>query len=270
MLNYIIAALFGIVQGITEFLPISSSGHLVLLHNFINIPISNELVFDVSLHFATLLAVVYFFRKDILLLAKDWFASIYNKDFQQGKIAWFIIMATVPAGLAGLLLEDYIESVLRSLLVVVVMLVLIGVLFIIIERNALKKYRINDMNWKKAIAIGFAQALALIPGTSRSGITIITGMKLGLKRGEAVKFSFLLSIPVIAGAFVTKIPDIIHLGVVKEEMSLLATSFIFSYISGFFAIKYFLKFAEKYSLVSFAVYRFILAGVVLVYFFTAI
>ncbi len=267
MINYIIAAFFGIVQGITEFLPVSSSGHLVLMHNFFDIPISNELVFDVTLHFATLLAVMYFFRKDIIILIKNWIKSIVKKDFSKGKTAWFIILATIPAGLAGVLLEDYIESVFRSLLVVAIMLIAVGILFIVIERMAKQKDKIENMNWKNAFIIGLAQALALIPGTSRSGITILAGLNIGLKRKEAIKFSFLLSIPIILGAFITKVPDLINSNLQSDEYMLLAISFVFSYLAGFFAIKYFLKIAEKYTLNMFAYYRFALATIVLVFYF---
>lgn len=267
MYDYIIAALFGIVQGITEFLPISSSGHLVLLHHFFKIPIENEMAFDVALHFSTLLAVVYFFRKDIRELFADFCASVAQKNLARAKTAYSIIIATIPAGLAGLFLEDYIESKFRSLLVVAVMLIAVGVLFIVMEKRSKQTEEISALSYANVFMVGLSQALALIPGTSRSGITIITGLGLGLKRKEAIRLSFLLSIPIIFGAFVSKIPDLINVSVSGKDFWLLSTSFVSSYVAGFLAIKYFLKFAEKYSLNIFAYYRFALSILVLAYFF---
>lgn len=266
-MNYIIAILFGFIQGITEFLPVSSSGHLVILHKFFSLPITDELTFDVFLHFASFLAVVFFFRKDVLKLIIGFFSLFTKKRNKYGFISLLIILGTIPAAILGYLYEDKIATVLHQLEVVVVMLVLIGIVFIIAEKYTKKFDTIEDLNVKKALFIGFAQSLALIPGTSRSGITIIAGMIAGLKREEAIRFSFLLSIPVVFGAGITKVPHLFDTGLVAYEFNILLVAFISSLISSLLAIKLFLKIAKKYSLAVFAVYRFILAAFLIGYFF---
>lgn len=251
------SVLFGIVQGISEFLPISSSGHLVLLHEFFELNLDNELAFDVFLHLASISAVIIYFRKDVLFLLKSFIRSLQGDRDNATKIPWMIIAGTVPAALAGFFLDDFIEDSVRSIAVVPVMLILIAFLFIYIEKfqkkAKIKKY--SDMSFIDALKIGFAQALALIPGTSRSGITIISGMSLGLKREEAIRYSFLLSIPIILGASVKKFPALLAGGISPEMLVAFAASFV----SAILTIKYFLKFAQKYSLVVFAYYRIVLA-----------
>lgn len=263
MIIYIKAIIFGIVQGITEFLPISSSGHLVVLHNFFDLPIENQLAFDVVLHLATLLAALWFFRHDILILLKSWLKSFIGLRDEYSKISWLIILATIPAAIAGWLFEDMVEFTFRSPVVVVVMLIIVGVLFIVIEKVSLKIKELNSLNWSKALLIGLAQVISLIPGTSRSGITIIAGLSAGLKRGVAVRFSFLLSIPIIFGASIKKVPEIVGTKLVAGEADILITAFIFSFIFGFLTIKYFLRYAERHSLNIFAIYRFILAVIII-------
>ena len=266
-MDYIYSAIFGIIQGITEFLPISSSGHLVILHKFITLPIRNELAFDVVLHLATLLAVLWFFRQEVKQLLKSWIRSFSGYNDQFSKISWLIILGTMPAALAGWLFDDFIEVVFRSPLIVAVMLALIGILFIVFEKISRFTKDLEKLTWRQVLLIGLAQAVALIPGTSRSGITIIAGLGAGLKRDAAVRFSFLLSIPVIAGAAIKKIPPAFNLNQSGEELAILIIAFIFSYLSGYLSIKYFLQFAKRHSLNIFAVYRFILAAVILFCFF---
>jgi len=260
-MDYINAIIFGAIQGITEFLPISSSGHLVVLHQFLSIPVKDELVFDVILHLATLVAVVWCFWDDIKNLAKG-----LRKPFsgnQESKKLWLIVLATIPAATAGFFLENLIEFALRDIWVVITMLILVGFLFIIIEKLNKKNQDLKSLDWKKALLIGFAQSIALIPGTSRSGITIITGIFVGLKREAAIKFSFLLSIPIIAGASLVKAPNIISATYSADEIIVLVIAFVSSLISGFLTIKFFLKFAQNHSLASFAYYRFALAFVLI-------
>lgn len=266
-MEFINSIIFGLVQGITEFVPVSSSGHLVILHNFISLPINNELTFDIVLHLATLLAVISFFRKDIALLLSSWIGSFGGKHDKYSRLSWLIIFATIPASLAGFLLDDIIESVLRSPVVVIVMLVFVGVLFILAERIGKKIDSLDNLDWKKSLFIGIAQALALIPGTSRSGITIIAGLGTGLKREEAVRFSFLLSIPVIAGATIIKLPEITDISLASNEFTILLISFIIAFIFGLLAIKYFLQLSKKFSLNIFAYYRFVLAGILAIILF---
>lgn len=267
MLNYINAIIFGIVQGATEFLPVSSSGHLIIMHRFFNLPVGNESAFDVMLHLATLLAVVLFFRKDLWRLLISWLRSLAGKGDEHGRTAWLIILATIPAALAGFLWEDTIESALRSPWVVVFMLIFVGFLFIIFEKTSSKIEEIGSLNWKKSLMIGAAQAVALIPGTSRSGITIIAGLGAGLKREQAIKFSFLLSVPVIVGAVLAKVPETLEIYFFGNEAVILLISFVSAFVAGILAIKYFLALARKYSLNIFAYYRFILAGILLIILF---
>lgn len=263
MMEIIKAIIFGVIQGATEFLPVSSSGHLVFLHELLPMPVASDLAFDVFLHFATLLAVVYFFKKDIAALIYNFFSA---PQAQKSRLGWWILIGVVPAGLAGWLFNDYIENVLRSPYLVASMLVIVGIMLIAIERISIKRDTLEALTWKKSFIIGLAQAVALIPGTSRSGITIIAGLWQGLKREEAVKFSFLLSIPLIAGAFIKEIPDLGNPGLLLKDWPVLCSGFLAAFVSGFLAVKYFLKYASRHSLNVFAYYRFILALIIVVYF----
>ncbi len=264
-MEFIYAVIFGIVQGITEFLPISSSGHLVILHNFITLPIKNELVFDIVLHSATLLAVLWFFKQEVWQLLKSWFKSFYGQKDPYSKISWLIILGTIPAALTGWFFDEIIESVLRSPIVVVIMLIVVGFLFIILEKYSRQKNELENLNWFKVLIIGVLQAVALIPGTSRSGITIIAGLGVGLKREVAVRFSFLLSIPIIAGAVIKKVPLIFRTDLIGSEWVILFLAFMAALISGFLSIKYFLQFAKRRSLNIFAIYRFLLAILIIIF-----
>jgi len=254
-MDYLNTIIFGVVQGVTEFLPVSSSGHLVLLHNFLNIPFGNEIVFDVSLHLASLLAVIYYFRKDIVKMIVSFVVSFSGKKDDYSKISWYIVFATIPAAVLGFFFEDVIDFYLRSPLVVVFMLVLVAIFFLIIERRAKPRVNMTDMSFKNAIVIGLSQALALIPGTSRSGITIITGLSLGIKREDAVKFSFLLSIPIIAGASIKKVPLLFEGDFLNAELYILFIAFIVTFFTAYFVIKFFLEFAKNYNFNIFAYYR---------------
>ncbi len=266
-MDYINAIIFGIIQGITEFLPISSSGHLVIIHEFIQLPIKDDLAFDVILHLATLLAVILFFKKEVWLLIKSWFNSFRGKNDVYCKLSWLIILGTIPAGLVGLLFEKQVEQIFRSPIIVAIMLIIVGALFIIFEKVSQKADNLDKLNWRKTLLIGSAQAVALIPGTSRSGITIIAGLGAGLKREAAIKFSFLLSIPIIATANLKEAPSILNLTVSGNDIIFLLLAFLFAWLTGFLAIKYFLRFARSHSLNIFAIYRFILATVIMIYFF---
>jgi undecaprenyl-diphosphatase len=263
-MNYLYAMIFGTIQGATEFLPISSSGHLLILHRFLKLPISNDLAFDVALHLATLLAVLIFFRKEILLIVRSVIWSIFGKPDKYSRIGWLLVLATIPAALAGLLFENWIENQFRSPLLVAVMLALIGALFIIFENSSTKKDEIKDLTWKKSLIIGLSQAIALIPGTSRSGVTIIAGLWSDLKREEAVKFSFLLAIPIIAGASLKKLPELFKAN--ASDFYIILVAFIFAFLAGWLSIKYFLNFSRSHTLKIFAYYRFIIAAFIFIYF----
>ncbi|MCD4761482.1 undecaprenyl-diphosphatase UppP [bacterium] len=264
-MDYILAAFFGIIQGLTEFLPISSSGHLLLMHRIFDIQFFDELTFDVILHLATLFSVIIYFKKDIFFMLRDWLKGLSGEKNGNYKLSWYIILATIPAALAGFFFEDRIETFFRSEFIVAIMLIAVGFLFIIVERFSVSNLSLNSLSWRKALAIGCAQALALIPGTSRSGITIISGMAGGLKRENAIRFSFYLSIPIIFGAFIVKIPTLLAVKLNGYELGLVSISFLFAFISGYLAISYLLRFSRNHSLIVFAWYRFILAGLILLF-----
>jgi len=259
--NYIIS---GVIQGITEFIPVSSSGHLVILHRMLPIDNNNELAFDVLLHLATFIAVIWFFRKEIIILIKSWLRSFAGKYDNNSRIAWLIILATIPAGLTAYFFENLIETKFRSPFLVVIMLILVGALFIIFEKISYKKNSINDLSWASSLFIGIFQSLALIPGTSRSGITIIAGLWAKLKRQEAVKFSFLLSLPITLAAIIKKFPQVIF----SQELisTPLILSFFAALITGILSIKYLLNYSKNNKLNIFAYYRFALAILIILFF----
>ena len=265
-MDYINAIIFGLVQGITEFLPISSSGHLVLLHEWINLTVVSDLAFDVALHLATLVAVIIYFRQDILKLALAAVKSFQGERTKDSKLAWLLLIGTIPAALVGWLFGDVIENYFRSPLTIAIMLIIGGVLLLAAERLGSRRKGLSAITWPGAIFIGLAQALALIPGTSRSGITIIAALFLGLKREAAVRFSFYLAIPIIFGAGIKKIPLLLNPLAINEIIVLLLAMLV-ALIAGMWAIKLLLVVARKASFVSFAVYRFGLAAIILFYLF---
>jgi len=267
LIYYIKAIIFGVVQGATEFLPVSSSGHLIILHQFLSLPIKNEAMFDVLLHLATLLAVVSFFWRDIKVMTISWIKSLFGKNDEYSRLSWFILFSTIPAALIGLLFEGYIENNFRNIPVVSFMLVFVGLLFIVVEKISIKTKNLNQSNFKNVFFVGLAQVFALIPGTSRSGITIIAGLLTKLKREEAIRLSFLLSIPIIAGATILNLGNLFNSELNKNEIILLAISFFSALFSAFIAIKFFLKLASKFSLNIFAYYRFVLAFFLMFWFF---
>lgn len=265
-MDYFIAIIYGLVQGVGEFLPISSSGHLVLLHEFLPVPFSNELAFDVTLHLGTLVAVLWFFWADIVGLIKSWFGSFRRLPAGFGDLSWLVLLATIPAAVVGKLLGDQIETRFGAPMYVAFMLASVGFLFIVAEKYAKQEIELNQVRWPKALLIGLAQVLALLPGTSRSGITIITGLGVGLKREAAVRFSFLLSIPIIAGAAVLKVPEILQTQLVMKDWLFLGVAFLSAVASGFWAIGYMLKFVKTADLKPFAYYRFALALAIIIFF----
>jgi undecaprenyl-diphosphatase len=249
------ALILGLVQGLTEFIPVSSSGHLLIAQEVFGSE-EGSLAFDVVLHVGTLAALLIYFHKDVFTLAKN----VFNKS-KQGSLARLIALATIPAALAGFLFADFIDENLRSPLVVVMTLSSVGVLMLLVEKYANSK-KSNDITTKQGISVGLAQALALIPGVSRSGITITTGMLVGMGRVQAARFSFLLAIPIIAGS---------ALGVLLKDGDnltidgALVVGMLAAFVSGLIAIKFLLKVIGNYGLKPFAYYRILLALIVLVF-----
>lgn len=261
-MEYFYALLFGIVQGLTEFLPISSSGHLVILHELITLDVQNELAFDVSLHLATMFAVTLFFAKDLVRYLRAFFAHLFHPDFGDidQRMAWLLIAGSVPAGIIGLLFEETIENVFRSPIVVMVMLVAVALLFFAVERYARTHRDLSSTRFPDALIVGLAQAVALIPGTSRSGITIIAGMWRGLKRVDAARFSFLLSVPIVVAAGVKQGAElIVSRDIASSELGIYLAAFFSAFVTGWLAIRFLLSFVQHHTLKSFAVYRILLA-----------
>jgi undecaprenyl-diphosphatase len=262
-IDIITSAFFGMVQGLTEFLPISSSGHLLLLHDIIKLNV-DSLSFDASLHLGTLLALFLFFYKDIYRLIIAFFRSIAKRKVQESfeKLSWFIVIGSIPAAILGYFFESKIETVLRNPWIVVTTLVIGGLLFFLVERKGAKQKTIETMSMKDAIAIGCAQALALIPGLSRSGITITAGMAWGFTRYDAARFSFLLSLPVVLGAGLKKLLDVYEIGFTGNEMLIFIVGIVSSAVFGIFAIRILLRYTQKHSLNVFGYYRIVLALIV--------
>ena len=240
------AIVLGIVQGFTEFLPVSSTAHLILFPWFFNWSGQvNTLTFDVALHGGTLLALLLYFRK-------DWIDLILRRQ----KIFFLIVLATVPAGVAGYFLDNLAEHALRSPVLISVMLVVVGFVMLIADK-AYKYRNVEDTDAGDAVIIGIAQAIAIIPGVSRSGITISAGLFRGFEREAAARFSFLLSTPIIAGAAVLHFRRAVAQG--SHDLQLFAVGFVTSLIAGLIAIKFLLRFLRKHSLNLFVYYRFLLA-----------
>ena len=265
MLEFIEAILLGIVQGLTEFLPVSSSGHLLLGQYFLGLDQSRfGLSFDVALHLGTLVAVVSFFWSDLIRMVLALLDSIRSKDISNpdGRLAYLVLASTVPAGLIGYFLEDFFETAVRSPWVVVFNLVLVGVLFIVGEAVGRHTRRASKLTFIEAVGIGLAQAAALVPGVSRSGATITLGLFLGLRREEAARFSFLMSVPIIAGAGTLQLGEVVVQGMGAYDMLLFGAGFVSSAFVGYLAIRFFIRYVADHSLRAFAYYRFGLAAVV--------
>ena len=255
-MNYFLAIFAGILQGVTEFLPVSSSGHLVLFHDILGFDLPDNLTFDVVLHLGTLLALVIFFKKEIFLYVRALLLSIIGqcpKNDLSARLAWYLVLASIPAALAGYFFENQIKNIFRSSIVVSLMLIIFGILLYLADKFFKKEKNLAAINLKNSLIIGCGQALALVPGVSRSGITIIAGLSQKLKRETAARFSFLLSMPIVFGAGVKKMMDIENINFSETLIYLLG--FIFSALTGYFCIKYFLKFLQNNSLKVFAFYR---------------
>jgi len=251
-----------IVQGLTEFLPISSSGHLVLVPVFLGWA-DQGLAFDVAVHFGSLIAVLLFFRKDIHALLRGGF-QVFGGNVKtiESRMALGIALGTIPAALAGLLFVDWIEANLRSPSVIVFTLSGYAILMVLADRFGRRTRDISSVQLKDAILIGVSQALALVPGTSRSGITITTAMALGFERQDAARFSFLLAVPVILLATLYSLLGLLS-SAAPVAWGQLAIGVIVSAIVAYVSIEFFMRFVSRIGLLPFAIYRFALAAVIL-------
>ena len=247
------ALLLGVVQGLTEFLPVSSTAHLILFPWFFNWsgPV-DTLTFDIALHAGTLFAL-------LLCFWKDWLDILLRRR----RLLGLMFIASLPAGVLGLLLNDIVERSLRRPLVISLSLVAVGIFMLISEKTGKKQKRVGDITFADAVIIGFSQAVALIPGVSRSGITISSGLFRGIEREASARFSFLLSTPVIGGAVVLHTGKLISGHAAGYSPGLFAYGFAASAVTGFIAIKFLLHFLKSHPLNIFAHYRFLLAVVII-------
>jgi undecaprenyl-diphosphatase len=265
VLELIEAIFLGIVQGLTEFLPVSSSGHLLLGQYFLGLDQTKfGLSFDVALHLGTLVAVIVYFFGDLVRMFVAFLGSLRTRSLADpnARLAWLVLASVVPAALIGALFEDFFATAARNPWIVVFNLVLVGVLFIVAEAVGRRTRRADKLTFLEAVGIGFAQAAALVPGVSRSGATITLGLFLGLRREDAARFSFLMSAPIIAGAGLLQLSDAVAEGTSAQESLLFGVGFVTSAIVGYLAIRFFLRFVADHSLRAFAYYRFGLAAVV--------
>ena len=260
----------GIAQGLTEFLPISSSGHLLLVPFFLgwDDAFINSLAFSVMLHLGTLAALLVYFRADWLRIVPAGFAAIRDRSFAgdpDRRLAWLLVAATIPAAIAGFVFNDAIETVVREPALVAVTLVIGGLILWLADRLGRSDRQVDDVTFPVATGIGAAQALALIPGISRSGISISAARFAGLDRENAARFSFLMATPITAGAIVFEVRRLIsgELGVDVEVLPLVV-GMLTSFAAGVFAISILLRYLRTHSLTIFVVYRFVLAGLVLI------
>ncbi|MBN2241282.1 MAG: undecaprenyl-diphosphate phosphatase [Acidobacteria bacterium] len=276
-MELISAAILGTIQGLTEFLPISSSAHLILVPWFTGWE-PQGIAFDVAVHVGTAVSVLAFFRKDWIRLAREAVLGLLERrpmGNPDRKLAWFLVVATIPAVIAGLTFENYIENKLRSPLVTVFTLIIFALLLYIADKKGEKRRTITSFTWADSIWIGISQAVALIPGVSRSGITMTTALYRDCDRSSAARFSFLLSTPVIVGAGMLEGFKLIRfrltpgLETVEEPWLILLTGVLFAAATGFFCIRYFLRYIRKSSFTPFVVYRIVLALAVLSYYLWA-
>lgn len=279
---FVQAIVLGIVQGLTEFLPVSSSAHLILVPWLLNWddPVITSLPFDLALHLGTLLAVLAFFAKDWVRLLRAGVASLVERKIGNDpdrRLAWLIVLASVPGAVVGALAESKVEQVFHApneplaqwaVIAIAIVIALLGLALFIAERVAKHVRDMTRMTFLDALLIGASQALAIFPGVSRSGATITAGLFLGLKRDDAARFSFLLSAPIIAGAGLKSMYDVLKasqagaLG--ADEAGLYGIGFVASAVTGFLAIRFLLQYLRRNSTDIFVYYRWALAVLIIV------
>ncbi len=262
MIDLFQVIVLALVQGLTEFLPISSSAHLVIPSMVLGWP-DQGLAFDVAVHVGTLSAVLLYYREDLRQMASDWFGSLAGRgQTEQSTLVWYLALATVPAGLVGLFGGDFIEEHLRTLPVIAATTAVFGLLLGIADRKAGSRAP-RALTLPVALAIGFAQALAPVPGVSRSGVTITAALLLGLSRQSAARFSFLLSIPIIASAGLLLLTRLVQEQGPVDWFAL-ALGALVSGVSAYLCIAAFLRLLDRLGLMPFVYYRLGLAVVLLV------
>ena len=268
-MDILLGIIIGIVQGLTEFLPVSSSAHLVFIQNLLGV--ESSLAFDTFLHLGTLIAVVWFFRNDIYRMLKSWWLSlgdIVQGRFREGfyddpykRLAWYVILATIPVGIVGVLFEDSADALFSGALYVPAYILFVtGTILYLSQRMPSGNINYNNISKKEALFMGLGQACAIFPGLSRSGTTIAAGLTIGLDKEFAAKFSFILSIPAILGAFLLQAKDI---GSAMDANFLpVMLGFVASIIAGYMAIKWMLDLIQNRNLDIFSYYCWLMGLIV--------
>jgi undecaprenyl-diphosphatase len=256
-MNSMHAFVLGTLQGLTEVLPISSSAHLLLVPKILGWPESG-LTFDVALHLGSLLAMLFYFWRDIFDMIYNFCSSISGKGLHTSgnRLPWQIIVATIPAAVAGKTLEEPIENIFRhSPMLICLFLVVFGLLLAFADTTGAKRWKLDRMTLSAAIVIGLAQCLALIPGVSRSGITITAALLIGFNRETAARFSFLLALPIVFGAALLKVGHLFKTGIPAGETVPLLVGVTSSAVFGFLSVAFLLKLVQRHSLYPFVWYR---------------
>ena len=272
MFEILKAVLFGIVEGITEWLPVSSTGHIILLDEFIQLSATDEFksMFDVVIQLGAILAVIVLFFHKLNPFALKKSAGEKKQTWN----LWFkVIAAIIPSGVVGVLFDDWMDEHLHNGIVVAIALIVYGIAFILVERRNNGRHLrltadVHDISWKKAIGIGIFQCLSLVPGTSRSGSTILGAIMLGVGRGAGAEFSFFMAIPTMVGASGIKLLKFLlsGVGITSMEIAVLLVGCVVSFLVSLLVIKGLMEYVRKHSFSAFGVYRIILGAVVLGYF----
>ena len=261
-MDLLAAALLGVVQGLTEFLPVSSSGHLILARAFFGWdPGRFGLAFDVACHVGTLLAVVAYFRADVIRLAVTAPAALSGRDGEWERLGRLIVVGTLPVVVVGVLFADAIENSLRSPAIVAATLVVGAIGLLVAEWVGTKRRGEETIGYGEALAIGVAQASALVPGVSRSGATLTVAMLFGLRRDAAARFVFLLSLPAVLAAALKEGMEVAKVGLEGLPITLFLVGMMVSAVVGYVTVKYFIRYLAGHTLHVFAVYRLVLAAV---------
>lgn len=264
ILEYII---LGIIQGITEPLPISSSGHLLIFKKLFKINALKDLNFEIIVNFGSLLAILFLYRKDIIKIIKDFFSYIKTKDEKYKtnyKYAWYIVIATIPAGILGLLLKDKIELISNNIKYIGIALLITALALFIVRKIDGKKDK-KDMTYKDAIKIGLFQSIALLPGISRSGSTIVGGLLSDLKKDTAVNFSFMLYIPISIATMVLGVSDLVKTPNISSYLLPYGLGMIASAIFTYYSLKLFINIVKQKKLIYFVIYCLIVGTLVLLF-----
>lgn len=267
MIEKIKYIILGIIQGITEPLPISSSGHLVILKNLFKLDILNDLNFEIIVNFGSFLAICFIYRKDIIKIIKELFLYLKTKEYKyyfSFKYSLLIILASIPAGIIGYIFKEKIDLFSSNIIYIGIALIITSIaLFLVRKIDGIK----NDktITYKDGFIIGLFQAIALLPGISRSGSTIVGGLFRNIKKEEAVKFSFMLYLPISVGSFILGINDFISTQNLNNYIISYILGFIFSTISTYFATKWFINIIKKKKLIYFSIYCLIVGILVIIF-----